>query len=138
MHPNAVQNVTRKCNQTFVAPGQRPATPIANPHCDTHFRASKKISTNTASRLSLIAGTVRASAIRVYTSLSFKNKSPFSCGFRKNFSSSEFAHTPACGRHTVARSRQSLRHILSNALSFFRGRVWGLPMFFHCSPPHVR
>lgn len=138
MHPNAVQNVTRKCNQTFVATGQRPATPFANPHYDTHFRVSKKLFTNTASRLSLIAGTVRASATRLYTSFSLKNKSPFSCGVRKIFSSSDLAHTPNRIRHLVASSRQWLRHVLSHALSFFRGRVWGLPLYFHCSPPHVR
>ena len=151
MHPDAVQNVTRFCNQTFWPCSRNNSCDFSdqstiqqgyNPECNF----SKKTLTDfmTESGLNRYCGfpdEVRPNRTDAssHTPLSPQNKYPTQRNSLRGFLARKIlTYLPLPPNPAVANTSSWLRRVFSHAFCLSMIRVWAFPMFSHCSPPHVR
>ena len=149
MHPDAVQNVTRICNQTWPhqlnnhyelsdhpasRQGDKPGYNFAKKSV-TDFQAQSGLN-----RCSGFLDEFRSNWINFFNTPSFpQNQYPTQRNSLRGFLARKIlAYFPLPPRPAVAITSSWSRRVFYHALSLSMIRAWAFPMFSHCSPPHVR
>ena len=150
MHPDAVQNVTRFCNQTFwPCPQNNPCDFSDRPIIQQGDNPERNFFSKTVTSLMTGFGLkhcfgfsdeVRPNRTDAssHTPLSPQNKYPSKRNLRGFLARKILTYLPQPPKPAVANTSSWLRQVFSHAFCLSMIRVWAFPMFSQCSPPHVQ